>query len=167
MKCQECGKNDASMHYKEIRDGEVHEQHLCAECAEKKGYVGPAAKGEFSIPNLLGSMAESEFPPGEGEEAAPRCACCGMTYPEFKASGRLGCPECYEAFRLPLIPLFRRIHGSDRHLGKTPGESGEERLRTHAIRMLKERLERCVRMEEFEEAARIRDEIRRMESEDD
>jgi protein arginine kinase activator len=165
MKCEACGKNEATVHYKEIRDNEVREQNLCAACAEEKGYVVSSWKAEFSVPNLLGSMAESDVSPPEGEGGTARCGSCGMTYVEFKSSGRLGCAECYGAFRLALLPLFRRIHGSDRHLGKTPGESGEARLKTRAIRTLKERLDRCIRMEEFEEAARLRDEIRRLEEE--
>jgi protein arginine kinase activator len=165
MKCESCGEREATVHYKEIRDSVVREMNLCAACAEEKGFVISSSKGDFSVPNLLGSIAENAVSSAEGEGGPARCESCGLVYDEFKGSGRLGCAECYGAFRLALGPLLRRIHGSDRHLGKTPGDSGEERLKTRAIRTLKERLDRCVRMEEFEEAARIRDKIREMEEE--
>jgi protein arginine kinase activator len=167
MKCQHCGKRDATVHYKEITDAQVKELHLCAECAEEKGIAASSPKEEFSVPNLLGSMAD-EDQGGAGEAAGPTaCPLCGMTYVDFKASGRLGCSDCYETFRVPLVPLLRRIHRSDRHAGKNPGESGEKHRKAREMRALKERLDRCVRREEFEEAARLRDEIRKLEESDE
>ncbi|MBN1825915.1 MAG: UvrB/UvrC motif-containing protein [Candidatus Eisenbacteria bacterium] len=167
MKCDKCGEREASVHYTEIKDDQVREMHLCDQCASEKGFTVSGGAGGIGTPNLLAGMAEeAQGELGEGAEPL-RCDHCGLTYARFKASGRLGCAHCYDAFQAPLVPLLRRIHGSRRHLGKIPRQAGEEHRRAREIRNKKERLDACVRREEYEEAARIRDEIRRLESEEE
>ena len=39
MKCQNCGRNEATYYYKSSINGRVTETHLCADCARKLGYV--------------------------------------------------------------------------------------------------------------------------------
>ena len=39
MKCQNCGMNDATFYYRSNVNGRVTEQHLCAECAGKLGFA--------------------------------------------------------------------------------------------------------------------------------
>lgn len=34
MLCQNCGKNEATTHIKQIVNGDMAESHLCAECAK-------------------------------------------------------------------------------------------------------------------------------------
>lgn len=166
MKCQICGKREATVHYKELKDDMVEEMHICDVCADEKGFGNAEKKEDFSFPDLLGGMADEEAPEG-GEAGRPvRCDRCGLTYLEFKASGRLGCAGCYQAFRAPIVPLLRRIHGSDRHIGKMPSGGGQPDEKAWEIRRLKEDLDRVVREENFEEAARIRDEIRKLEGSD-
>ncbi|MFH1278366.1 MAG: UvrB/UvrC motif-containing protein [Candidatus Eisenbacteria bacterium] len=171
MKCDGCGQREATVHYKEIKDDRVKEMHLCQECAEERGFggvAGPASNPQFSIPEFLGGMADSpEEREGKGEGAPAACPRCGLTYAEFKAAGRLGCSECYEALRKPLVPLLKQIHGSERHAGKMPEGPGEEHRRKQHVRMLKRRLARLVEREAYEEAARLRDEIRSLENPDE
>lgn len=38
MKCQHCGMNDATFYYRSNVNGRITEQHLCADCAEKLGF---------------------------------------------------------------------------------------------------------------------------------
>ncbi len=94
-----------------------------------------------------------------------QCPRCGLQYSSFKETGRLGCSECYTAFQFQLRPLLRRIHGDTRHRGKTPahGSAGAERSRQ--IQRLHDDLQRAVEREEFEKAAQVRDEIRKLEAE--
>jgi protein arginine kinase activator len=168
MKCQACGQRDATVHYKEIKDDRVEEMHLCEACAEERGFGTSLPSGDFSIPGFLGGMADEEEEAEVGENVGTiRCPRCGLTYSEFKASGRLGCAECYAALRKPLVPLLRRIHGNERHAGKMPEAPGEAHRRLQEIRMKKRELERCVNREAYEEAAKLRDEIRRLEESDE
>ena len=40
MKCDRCGKNEATFHYKTNINGRVTEAHLCPDCARAMGYAG-------------------------------------------------------------------------------------------------------------------------------
>ena len=40
MKCEKCGKNEATMYYKETVNGVTREMHLCPECAQKENLGG-------------------------------------------------------------------------------------------------------------------------------
>jgi len=94
-----------------------------------------------------------------------QCPRCGMQYSSFKETGRLGCSECYSAFQFQLRPLLRRIHGDTRHRGKAPTRGGSGATLTRQIQRLHDELQRAVEREDFEAAAGIRDEIRKLESE--
>lgn len=39
MKCERCGKNEATFYFKSNINGKITEQHLCAGCAGKLGYT--------------------------------------------------------------------------------------------------------------------------------
>ena len=93
-----------------------------------------------------------------------RCGSCGFDYSDFKRLGRLGCPECYRAFEKQLLPLLRQLHGSTQHRGKSPAEIEPTVLINQELVELKEELSRAVQKEQYEEAARIRDRIKELES---
>ena len=40
MKCDRCGKNEATFYYKSNINGRVTEAHLCPDCARAMGYAG-------------------------------------------------------------------------------------------------------------------------------
>jgi protein arginine kinase activator len=92
----------------------------------------------------------------------PDAACdeCGMTFADFRRTGRLGCGACYDRFAVELAPLLRRIHGSETHLGRTPAEFEARFARREELRRLKADLRRAVFREEYERAAELRDAIR-------
>ncbi|MBI5124560.1 MAG: UvrB/UvrC motif-containing protein, partial [Candidatus Omnitrophica bacterium] len=60
-------------------------------------------------------------------------------------------------------PLLKRIHGSDRHIGKVPLKGGKTIKDTRTLQDLKVQLEKAIQTEEFEEAAKLRDKIRDLE----
>jgi hypothetical protein len=98
------------------------------------------------------------------EERVGRCsaraAAALLGVPGDRAAG---CAECYHAFQFQLRPLLRRIHGDTRHRGKVPARDGEGAVRSRQIQRLHDELQRAVEREEFEHAAAIRDEIKRLE----
>ena len=167
MKCDLCGIRDATVHYTEIKNQDVHELHLCDRCAEEKGFTSSEQKGAFPAPNLLGGMVDEEFADVGVTSGGLVCDRCGLTYRQFKKSGRLGCSWCYDAFRVPLTPLLKRIHGNTHYAGKIPKLAEERHIRARELRNLKVSLEACVQSEEFEEAAGISDRIRAMEDGDE
>jgi len=164
--CQICGKNEATVHLTEIHDNKMSEIHVCERCAEDKGLHAPAAKQKFDIADLIAGMVDSVTTTEEQRVGRVQCPRCGLLYSAFKETGRLGCADCYVAFQFQLRPLLRRIHGDTRHKGKTPTRDGAGASRSRQIQRLFDELQRAVEREEFERAAELRDEIRRLENED-
>src|SRR5207247_2441222 len=106
-------KGQATVHLTEIVNKKKKELHLCEECAREKGVSVKAAFSDFEekqkTPSAalaaLGAPASSalEKPqPGALQRvedlAGISCPVCGLTFAEFRASGRLGCSNDYMAF---------------------------------------------------------------------
>ena len=88
---------------------------------------------------------------------------CGIKFVEFRNSGRLGCPHDYQEFREELVPLLENIHGETRHCGKTPRRCRRRKQTQSELIQLRNRLKQAVTKEDYEEAARLRDRIRKLE----
>jgi protein arginine kinase activator len=93
------------------------------------------------------------------------CPTCGITYAEFRQKTRLGCANDYEVFRKALVPLLEKIHGGTQHGGKIPPQAGVKLARQRELFELRRELERHIKAEHYEEAARTRDRIRQLEAE--
>lgn len=168
MKCQKCGADNANTHIKTIINGEFKEYDLCSECAKKMGYTNIFSDMENEFSSLLGSFFGNALP---ARTQATRCEFCGSTYSEIAKSGHVGCANCYEVFEQQLMPSIRRMHGNTTHCGKNSespekekpqnlqGESKEEK-----IGRLKAELAKAVEAQNFEECAKLRDEIKEMEA---
>ncbi len=154
--CQSCQKNLATVHLTEIVGDQQREVHYCEACAQTEG-VHPLSPQSF-FPNLVGPGAGG----GEGEPDL-KCPECGLTYAEFRQRGRLGCGADYELFREGLIQLLERIHGSSQHIGKIPESEGDNLKLEREIIELRRELTRAIHLEDYEQAARIRDRIRELE----
>jgi len=163
VKCQVCGEAEATIHFKELKNEEMQELHLCPSCAEEKGFHSLVEQDKASLSNQLIWMAENLYPEGSAKIGAVQCDRCGMRYSEFTRSGRLGCMHCYGSFEVQIRRLLRRIHGSTRHVGKTPGRPQPVSSRRAALHRLQEQLQRAIATEDYERAAKLRDEIRDLE----
>lgn len=138
MKCEHCGRNEATFFYKSSVNGHVSQVHLCADCAQRMGYTDSLRRSMrpmslfgddfFSRPFSLlepfmggfGSRMLTEFPePGEPREAA-----------QEEPAGLVD-------------------------------KKQQEELRSQRKRnALQEQLKAAVESENYEEAARLRDELR-------
>ncbi|MBT3193235.1 MAG: hypothetical protein HN341_11835 [Verrucomicrobia bacterium] len=154
MKCESCHNGEATVQVKQVADGEVKEAFLCAACAEKSGLKSPAAMADFLFG--AGSPAKVGAKPG----ALKSCPVCHMRGTDFQKSSRLGCERCYETFADELQPMIEDMHRSLKHAGKTPAR---EQTRAEVV-ALEAQLRHAVDLQAFEEAARIRDQIRALES---
>jgi len=165
MICDVCAKNPATVHLTEIIDEQMNELHLCEECARHKS---AAMEQQFGLSDLLAGMADFEKPSTKEEEVVTtKCPSCGLAYADFKKIGRLGCGECYNVFRKYLAPLLKRIHGSSQHIGKNPTKIKvltRTSKKKAGLTELKNQLQKAVKEEAFEEAARLRDLIKGMET---
>ncbi|WP_313642060.1 UvrB/UvrC motif-containing protein [Paenibacillus sp.] len=170
MQCQECGVKPATLHFTKIVNGEKTEFHICESCAREKGELIPGTAGGFSIHSLLSGLLDLE---GAGKEKSAatkttqslQCENCGMTYSQFSKLGRFGCSSCYKYFNSALDPLFKRVHGNTSHVGKIPKRAGAQIVFRRQIDELKQELQQSIAQEEFETAAELRDQIRRLEKE--
>lgn len=164
MLCDACNKKEATVHLTEIVNEKITKLHLCEACAKDKG---AEMEEHFGLSDLLAGLADLGAHVEPEVMAMTKCSACGFTYQDFKKVGRFGCGECYEAFRKQLDPLLKRIHGSNRHVGKVPltaGKAVKETTVLQSIKELKAQLEKAVQAEEFETAAKLRDRIRQLEN---
>src|SRR5438876_12378731 len=116
MKCQSCS-SPATVHLTDIINGQKKELHLCQACAEQQQFI---KQQELNLPAILQSLIGQHVGQLTDELSRLTCPACGIKYMEFRAEGRLGCPNDYEVFRVGLEPLLERIHRAVRHSGKTP-----------------------------------------------
>ncbi len=168
MLCQECDKNKATVRLTKIVQGKKTEIYLCPECARNKGEFG-LGENPLSLHNFL-----TAFMGGDPEQQQARsgaltgvaeCPVCGLSYGEFREKGRLGCAQCFSSFAQQLTPLVNRIHGREEHRGKVPVRTGGLIRKKREIEKKRQQIEKAVQEENFEEAARIRDEIKKLEQE--
>ena len=163
MTCEICGKKPAVVLFTQIVQNEKTVLHLCEECAKKQGLSVSVVAIASSVKSLLTGALAAASSEGEGDENVGRCPSCGLSYTEFKAKGRLGCPACYSAFAKPLERLLKNIHGSTSHTGKVPLSRQEMVKRRREIAAMRSALKQAIGREAFEEAARLRDRIAKME----
>lgn len=86
------------------------------------------------------------------------CPCCGATLQDFRKDGLLGCAHDYVVFRERLEPFFLALHGKLKHVGKRPRHAGEKDLGVTLVR-LRNLLADAVKIEDYETASKLRDEI--------
>ena len=164
MLCELCKQTQATVHLTEIVNDQMTELHLCEACANQKG---AQVESHFGLSDLLSGLADFGKTQEPEEISAKACPNCGMTYEDFRKVGRLGCSECYPTFKRSLGSLLKRIHGSPIHLGKSPMRLIKTaKVAKTEIADLKHKLEQAIENEEFEEAARLRDQIRRFEQQE-
>lgn len=161
MICQFCKKNVATVHLTELVEGEKQEVHLCEQCARKKGL---SFKSQLSLQDLLSGLMEKKLEKIPEEILSMKCPTCGLTFRQFRETGRFGCPRDYQVFQDGLAPLLERIHGSTKHIGKMPKKIDSDAAKERALLDLRSQLEEAVHREEYERAAQLRDRIRKVES---
>jgi protein arginine kinase activator len=110
-----------------------------------------------------------------GREAKPvidpqlQCPHCGYQLAVFRQTGRLGCTRCYEAFRKALEPVVVGIHGPVLHMEETAKTTSmADNVPTASsdkpeVEQIREKIKDAIQNERYEEAARLRDEIKKIE----
>jgi protein arginine kinase activator len=176
--CQKCQKEAAIVHVTEInKEGGKLELHLCEECAKDQGVPALQSPSVFALFKEL--MEKTNTVSRTRDRQCPQC---GMSFGEFKAKGRFGCAHDYEVFLSRVIPLLERIHGASEHVGEADAAAAHKagvpagavaaaaaapvtQQTAGELKRLKRDLQRVIKNEEYEEAARIRDRIQTLEKE--
>lgn len=162
MLCEKCKKNPSTIHMKQMVNGETHETYLCESCAlnmESMISFDNFFKG-FLDSFLIGQLGNDK---GISKNDTLKCGTCGLTYEKFKMTSRLGCSDCYTTFKNQLSGILKNIQGSNVHQGKLPKRAGSDILLARKVEELRSRLSRAIQREEYEEAAKLRDEIKSLE----
>lgn len=162
--CQFCGE-PATVHLTDIVNKKKRELHLCESCARRQNLLPDAPMPQLNLPALLQLILKQFAPVGgsynddEVDPASLTCPTCGLKYAQFRADGRLGCPEDYDVFYPVLVRILEQVHRGLQHHGKVPHAVRRRRERD-AIEELQAQLAEAVAAEDYEEAARLRDRIR-------
>lgn len=161
LPCERCGKHPATVHWTEMVNDTVTKLHLCEACAAAKGLDvnNPAAFSKLLLG--LGSA-----PSGAARERDDACPVCHLRASDFKKTSRLGCAACYTRFDAELAPLLATMHKGTRHAGKVPSKVRVPPAPPPSLAALRQALEAAVAAEQYEEAARLRDQIRRVTERD-
>jgi protein arginine kinase activator len=160
MKCEMCHTNEATIHLTQVVDGVVKKVHLCEECAAANGFDIHSPMSITDI--LMGMTGQPETPlvkPIAGGKSEKACPVCHLRQADFKKSGRLGCPACYEAFADQLMPLLKVMHRHEQHKGKVPACEQTAMRTSVEVEQLQQQLQEAIEAENYEEAARLRDMI--------
>lgn len=176
MLCDNCKIRHARIYYTEIIDGVKKEQHLCEECAKQYTTFqieAPMLTQQFTLGDLLSTIYDTYEAKGENERSKNTITCknCNTTYQQFIQQGTFGCSECYESFKEVLERSLKKIQGANKHIGKVP--KGFQTSTQQIVSSLSEvdrlsiQLQQAVEKEEFEEAAKLRDEIRRLKKKEE
>lgn len=151
-------KNKATVSITVTTGNGVTTRRLCPECMKKMELS--LVKGDIqsflsSIMSVLGKEKQSDHP-------ELKCSSCGLTYAEFEHTGRLGCAQCYREFSAQLKPMLQKIHGRTQHAGRKPTAfvpDPQDEINARILQ-LRQKMDEAVAEENFEDAAKYRDELR-------
>lgn len=196
MLCQKCNKKVATVFISTIVNGKNTQMYLCTDCAkELHDNMNPDIKIPFPINDILTNMELSEDTinewinefkdmedKGQIEELVQHenpetlqhnnqheditCNFCNTSFDEYKKTGKLGCGKCYSTFSKQLKPIIEGIYGYSEHIGKFPKNEFKDTEIVKTVEQLKEKLNMAIQEEEYEQAAKLRDEILQLEAND-
>ena len=163
MKCEKCNEREATVLYKQTINGETTSAHLCAECAAKAqseaGFSTHFPFGGDLFGNLFGISAPVKVP------ASKKCT-CGASFADVRRAGKVFCAKCYETFADELAPTIHSLYGKAVHVGRAPAKKAAARDKQNRLAKLKNDLRAAIEAENFEDAAKLRDEIKLLEKEE-
>lgn len=182
MLCENCGKREANVRYSENINGVKKEMNLCEECSKR---LGVTDQMNFRMPsldfsNFFGSFLEDfasmpDFMPLLDQVKDVKCESCGYTFNDIVNSGRYGCANCYDVFEDRMDPILKKLQGANRHTGrlgkisdnnvkfdKASDKSDEKTKVNDEKGKLEQELKKAIKEERYEDAAKLRDEIKKM-----
>lgn len=194
MKCENCGKNEANVKYTQIINGEKKQMFLCEECSKKLGVSDIHFNMPISFNSFLedffndSDMEEMSFLPTLGNASREiKCSKCGLTWDDFLHTGNLGCSNCYDEFASRIDPILRSLQGATSHVGRLGDviegndikQNLDDKVNSNTVdsnteaksnkaenelEKLKDNLKQAIKEERYEDAAKLRDEIKNLEN---
>ena len=136
MKCQNCGKNEATFYYKSNINGRVMESHLCPQCARQLGLVQ-----DMRRPMMSSFWDDDDFFTRPFRMLEPLLGGFGSRPPTMTQQAR-------------------RTAEEPREDNLVQGDEREKLSRQRQRNALETQLRHAVETENFEEAAKLRDQLR-------
>src|SRR5579863_4699952 len=183
MLCQKCHQRQATVFFSQTVGNQTTQSHLCEVCAKEEtkayGVMNPFSFNPFAafsdfLNNFMawddGAIAEVNSGRTKPAMVDPQLQCpyCGYQLSFFRQNGRLGCTKCYESFKAVLDPLVSSIHGNVRHVEESSTSEpvapapDDRRSQRPEIVEIRKMIEEAIKSEKYEEAARLRDEIKKL-----
>jgi protein arginine kinase activator len=171
MLCEKCKKNEAKINLITVVNGQKHEIWLCENCVKDISSIpffssiGQNMNFPFQgmLTEILSNADGNKINLDNNKIKEIVCSNCGLTYDEFKKTGKLGCSDCYKEFKVVLDPRIKSLQAGIKHVGKVPNMKGGELIRRRKLKDLKEEMQKLIVTEEYERAAIVRDEIKKLE----
>ena len=167
--CEECGVNEACYTISVMMGGQITQRHLCADCMAKMNMNLAAGNVKHLLRAIMsaisGAVEEAAATASEEADTAAAaivCERCGTSLSQFTKSGKLGCPNCYQAFREQLTPMLQQLHGRVQHAGRKPLDDEAAQRRRAVYERLSRQLDQAVAMEDYETAAILRAQLRQL-----
>jgi protein arginine kinase activator len=169
MKCSFCKSNDAIIHVHEYTSNGIKKINLCLNCAIKNGLnVSSVQELDKLFNNLVKNLAGADNGITQSAEKITNtnhkitlsCPSCKTTIIDINENIKLGCPICYSMFEHVIDLVVFKINGSLDYLGKLPIKLGKIKDDKAVLNKLKLELKGCLKSEEYEKAALIRDKIK-------
>ena len=146
MRCDRCGKNEATFYYKSNINGKVTQVHLCPQCAEELGYTD-SFRSAGMTGGLFGDFFSRPF---------------GMLEPFFSGLGSGMLTEFPEP--VDVLGQARESTPAQEDTGDLlPRDEQDALTRQRKRNALQTQLNLAVQEERFEEAAKLRDELKALE----
>ena len=184
MLCDNCGKREANVRYSENINGRKKELNLCEQCSRNLGITDMDFNMPIDFSSFFGEFMEDfatpDFMPLLNEIKTLKCDQCGYTFDDIVNTGKLGCGNCYDVFETRLDPIIKKIQGSNKHVGrigkiidnkienKSENKEADKKqiqnkknTEEDKLEKLQEQLKEAIKEERYEDAAKIRDEIKK------
>ena len=179
-----------------VVNGKNSQMYLCTDCAKEfHDSMSPDMQIPFPINDILSNMEfnedtinnlikdlkeiedknvvegvngidNTESSQKNEEKVDITCSVCNTSFEEYKKTGKLGCSKCYSTFEKQLKPILEGIYGYSEHIGKFPKNKCKDTEAIRTVEQLKEQLNIAIQEEEYEQAAKLRDEILQLEAND-
>ena len=176
MLCEYCKEREANVKYTQIVNGVKKEMFLCDKCSKELEIGDMSFNMPIDFSSFFGDFINeynNSFMPLLTKQKPVRCDNCKMTFDEFVNQGKFGCSHCYDTFSENIDTILKRLHGSNRYVGRKVSKKDETNIalenetsvEDEKIKELKSIIKKLIKEEKYEEAAKVRDEIKKIEEE--
>ena len=170
MNCEKCKNKKATVFYADDVGGR---HSLCAPCAATLGKISeydPTDSKKSNVPfNPPPTLTALQMPSASllfyctaNETEHTSCPYCNTSLELVISTGKAGCPECYTVFSGTLLPTSLTPENASGARMPSSHRATIDRIRS--INDLTSKIKIAIESENYELAATLRDEIRRLES---